>query len=65
MNEMITAVSIFEELRFVWELFAAELILLFPFAKIKGNPAIRITAAFAVLGSGPHTHNPRSGCRSL
>ena len=50
MNEMITAVSIFEELRFVWELFAAELILLFPFAKIKGNPAIRITAAFAVLG---------------
>ena len=37
MIESITVVSVFEELRFVWELFAAELILLFPFAKAGGK----------------------------
>lgn len=47
---VLTAVGVFEELRFVWELYAAELILLFPFAKAKKGIAGRITVCAAVLG---------------
>ncbi len=46
----LTPVGVFEELRFVWELYAAELILLFPFAKAKTGLAGRITVCAAVLG---------------
>ena len=47
---MITPVSVFEELRFVWELFAAELILLFPFARAKSRVGWRITFSVLILG---------------
>lgn len=50
MSEMITPVAVFEELRFVWELFAAELILLFPFAKEKKNVVKRILLCAAGMG---------------
>lgn len=49
MTNMITAASIFEELRFVWELFAAELIFLLPFAKGKEKPGRRIAASLLAL----------------
>lgn len=50
MTDTVTAVSVFEELRFVWELFAAELILLFPFAKAKSGIVKRILICGAVMG---------------
>ncbi len=50
MTDTVTAVSVFEELRFVWELFAAELILLFPFAKAKNRVGWRITVSVLILG---------------
>ena len=48
---MITPVSVFEELRFVWELFAAELILLFPFAKARREVVKRILICTAGMGA--------------
>lgn len=50
MTGLLTASGVFEELRFVWELWAAELILLFPFAKAKGKIGWRITGSVVVLG---------------
>ena len=51
MTESITVVSVFEELRFVWELFAAELILLFPFAKARREVVKRILICTAGMGA--------------
>lgn len=50
MNNMITATAVFEELRFVWELLAAELIFLFPFAKVKEKNSLRVIVSAVVLG---------------
>lgn len=51
MMGMITGTAVFEELRFVWELFAAELIFLFPFTKAKGKPGGRIMITAGILGA--------------
>lgn len=51
MTESITVVSVFEELRFVWELFAAELILLFPFAKARREVEKRILICTSGMGA--------------
>ena len=48
-------VAVFEELRFVWELLAAEFVLLIPFAKRKSHFPIRVvlyTVAMSVLSQG-------------
>ena len=50
MNSYMTAAAVFEELRFVWELLAAELIFLFPFARARKHVAGKIGISAAVLG---------------
>lgn len=69
MTEAVTAAAVFEELRFVWELWAAELILLFPFAKAKKGIGWRITVSTVVLGVCSQfyfaVYQNRSGLTSL
>lgn len=44
-----TPLAVFEELRFVWELMAAELVFLLPLAKRKEKFPLRLTAAVVIL----------------